>query len=100
MTLPVLKGKNSFALKIPAASISSAILVLANLFLTSKNSLHIFSCPFSQFKNKVIVLSIGFIYVFQPSQPCSIGFKPVLIDVVAAVVVAGKTVVISLYKFF
>ena len=58
-----------------------------------------FSVPFTLFLNKVIVLLIGFIYMFQPSHPCSTGFNPVMIDVVAAVVVAGNTVVISFTLF-
>ena len=76
--------------------ISSAIVFETSLYLASKKSLQTSFLPFSLFINKVIVLSIGFIYIFQPSQPCSIGFNPVLIDVVAAVVVAGNTVVMSL----
>ena len=53
---------------------------------------------FSELVNRVMIFWMGSIYMVQPSQPCSTGLRPVRREVVTAVVVAGKTVVMDFLR--
>ena len=53
---------------------------------------------FSELVNRVMIFWMGSIYIVQPSQPCSTGLRPVRREVVTAVVVAGKTVVMDFLR--